>query len=75
MTRDVKVRINSKMRYFSIPGVATTASAVCLGTGSHGSAYSRDHSFSLLNTFASCGGTFLDTAHVLRIGSRGHGRK
>lgn len=52
------------MRYFSLPGIATATSAICLGTGGHGSAYSQEHSFALLDAFAGLGGTFLDTAHV-----------
>lgn len=52
------------MRYFSLPGVPRDLSVVCLGAGSHGSAYTQDESFALLDAFAERGGTFLDTAHV-----------
>ena len=52
------------MRTFTLPGLAKDLSVVCLGTGSHGSAYTEEHSFTLLDAFAERGGTFLDTAHV-----------
>lgn len=52
------------MRYFRLPGILKDLSVVCLGAGSHGSAYSQDESFALLDSFAEQGGSFLDTAHV-----------
>ena len=39
-------------------------SRICLGTAVYGSAVSREQSFALLDAFAECGGTFIDTAHV-----------
>ena len=39
-------------------------SRICLGTAVYGSGVSREQSFALLDAFAECGGTFVDTAHV-----------
>ena len=47
-----------------LPGLPRPLSVLCLGTGSYGSAYSRDQSFALLDAFAEAGGNFVDTAHV-----------
>ena len=52
------------MNYFTLPGVTRPLSVLCLGTANYGSAYTRDQSFALLDTFAEAGGNFLDTAHV-----------
>ena len=52
------------MNSFTLPGVPRSLSVLCLGTANYGSAYSRDQSFALLDTFAEAGGNFLDTAHV-----------
>lgn len=52
------------MHYLRLPGLALPLSVLCLGTGSYGSAYSRDQSFALLDAFAEAGGSFVDTAHV-----------
>ncbi|MBI5095911.1 MAG: aldo/keto reductase [Candidatus Hydrogenedentes bacterium] len=39
-------------------------SRICLGAAVYGTAINRKQSFALLDTFAACGGTFLDTAHI-----------
>jgi len=49
----------------SLPnGEDVRVSPICLGTGSFGSAISREDSFALLDTYAEHGGNFLDSAHI-----------
>ena len=48
----------------SIPGADLTVSALCLGTGSFGTAISKGDAFALLDRFAELGGNFLDTANI-----------
>jgi len=52
------------MKYQSIPQTDLYPSVLCLGTASFGTALESSTAFSLLDTFFTLGGTFLDTAHV-----------
>lgn len=52
------------MRCVDVSGTSLCLSAVCLGTGSLGSAVPTDDAFALLDAFVERGGNFLDTAKV-----------
>ncbi|NLV74955.1 MAG: aldo/keto reductase [Chloroflexi bacterium] len=52
------------MRYATIEGMPFEASRVCLGGGPLGSAVKQPEANALLDEFVSCGGNWVDTAHV-----------
>jgi len=52
------------MIYRRIPETDLTVSSLCLGTAPFGSAFDRERSFVLLDSFFEMGGNFIDTAHV-----------
>lgn len=50
-------------RFNTIPGVALPAAAVSLGTAQHGTGLPTDQAFAVLDTYATRGGNFIDTAN------------
>ncbi len=52
------------MKTLTIPGLATPASRIALGTAAFGSLVPQAASFDMLDAFTEAGGTLIDTAHV-----------
>src|SRR5580658_2584534 len=52
------------MTKVQIPGTDLTVSSLCIGTGSYGTAISREDAFAMLDRFVELGGTFVDTANI-----------
>ncbi len=51
------------MRIMTLPATDLKISQICLGSGEFGLRPDRDGAFRLMDTFASWGGNFIDTAH------------
>src|SRR5579862_172666 len=52
------------MTQVQIPATDLSVSSLCLGTGSYGTAISREDAFAMLDRFVELGGSFLDTANI-----------